>query len=98
MGKKIIVIPAYNEETTVAEVVRDAVRVADVVVVVDDGSRDAAAALAREAGAVVVRDAVNRGLGGALGTGLAAAVRLGGDAVVTMDADGQHRASDAARI
>jgi glycosyltransferase involved in cell wall biosynthesis len=98
VSKKIIVIPAYNEETTVAEVVRDAVRVADVVVVVDDGSRDATAALARDAGAVVVRHAVNRGLGGALGTGLAAAVRLGGDSMVTMDADGQHRASDAARV
>jgi glycosyltransferase involved in cell wall biosynthesis len=98
MGKQIIVIPAYNEEATVAQVVRDAVRVADAVVVVDDGSRDHTSSLASEAGAIVVRHAVNRGLGGALGTGLAAAVKLGADAVVTMDADGQHRAADAARI
>jgi glycosyltransferase involved in cell wall biosynthesis len=98
MAKQIIVIPAYNEEATVAQVVRDAVRAADVVVVVDDGSRDRTSALAAEAGAVVVRHAVNRGLGGALGTGIAAAVKLGADAVVTMDADGQHRAADAARV
>jgi glycosyltransferase involved in cell wall biosynthesis len=98
MGKQIIVIPAYNEEATVAQVVREAVRVADAVVVVDDGSRDRTSALAREAGAIVVRHAVNRGLGGALGTGIAAAVKLGADAVVTMDADGQHRAADAATI
>jgi len=98
MGKQIIVIPAYNEEATVAQVVRDAVRVADAVVVVDDGSRDRTSALAGEAGAIVVRHAVNRGLGGALGTGIAAAVKLGADAVVTMDADGQHRASDAGRV
>lgn len=98
MGKQIIVIPAYNEEATVGQVVRDAVRVADSVVVVDDGSRDRTSALAREAGAIVVRHAVNRGLGGALGTGIAAAVKLGADAVVTMDADGQHRAADAARV
>jgi len=98
MGKQIIVIPAYNEEATVAQVVRDAIRVADAVVVVDDGSRDRTSALAAEAGAIVVRHAVNRGLGGALGTGIAAAVKLGADAVVTMDADGQHRAADAARI
>jgi glycosyltransferase involved in cell wall biosynthesis len=98
MPKQIIVIPAYNEEATVAQVVRDAIRVADAVVVVDDGSRDRTSALAREAGAIVVRHAVNRGLGGALGTGLAAAVKLGADAVVTMDADGQHRAQDAARV
>jgi len=98
MGKQIIVIPAYNEEATVAQVVRDAVRVADTVVVVDDGSRDRTSALAGEAGAIVVRHAVNRGLGGALGTGIAAAVKLGADVVVTMDADGQHRAADAARV
>jgi glycosyltransferase involved in cell wall biosynthesis len=98
MGKKIIVIPAYNEETTVAPVVRDATRVADLVVVVDDGSRDATAALAAEAGAIVVRHALNRGLGGALGTGIAAALKLDATAIVTMDADGQHRASDAERM
>jgi glycosyltransferase involved in cell wall biosynthesis len=98
MGKQIIVIPAYNEEATVAQVVREAVRVADAVVVVDDGSRDRTSALAGEAGAIVVRHAVNRGLGGALGTGIAAAVKLGADAVVTMDADGQHRAADAERV
>jgi glycosyltransferase involved in cell wall biosynthesis len=98
MGKQVIVIPAYNEEATVAQVVRDAVRVADAVVVVDDGSRDRTSALAREAGAIVVRHAVNRGLGGALGTGIAAAVKLDAEAVVTMDADGQHRAADAARV
>jgi len=98
MGKNVIVIPAYNEETTVAQVVRDACRAADRVVVVDDGSRDHTSVRAREAGALVVRHAVNRGLGGALGTGIAAALKLGADAVVTMDADGQHRAADAARI
>jgi glycosyltransferase involved in cell wall biosynthesis len=98
MGKQIIVIPAYNEEATVGQVVADAVRVADAVVVVDDGSRDRTSDLAREAGAIVVRHAVNRGLGGALGTGIAAAVKLGADAVVTMDADGQHRAADAQRV
>lgn len=98
MGKKVVVIPAFNEAATVAQVVRDAVRIADAVVVVDDGSHDATAPLAREAGAIVVRHAVNRGLGGALGTGLAAALRLDADALVTMDADGQHRAEDVARM
>ncbi len=98
LGTKVIVIPAYNEEATIAQVVREAVQVADVVVVVDDGSRDQSAALAKQAGALVVRHAVNRGLGGALGTGIAAAVKLGATAIVTMDADGQHRAEDARRV
>ena len=98
MPHRIIVIPAYNEERTIADVVREAVKFAERVVVVDDGSRDRSGELAREAGALVVRHAVNRGVGAALGTGIEAAVRLGADAVVTMDADGQHRAEDAGKV
>lgn len=98
MEKKIIIIPAYNEEKTIGEVARGALQVADRVVVVDDGSSDRTAAIAAAAGATVVRHAVNRGLGGALGTGLEGALRLGADAIVTMDADGQHRAEDARRV
>jgi glycosyltransferase involved in cell wall biosynthesis len=98
MAQRIIVIPAYNEERTIAEVVASAVKIADRVVVVDDGSRDQTGALAKAAGATVVRHAINRGLGAALGTGIEAAVRLKADAVVTMDADGQHLAEDAAKI
>lgn len=98
MAKRIIVIPAYNEELTIADVVSGAVKIADCVVVVDDGSRDRTSALAKQAGALVVRHAVNRGVGAALGTGIEAALRLDADAVVTMDADGQHRAEDAAKV
>jgi glycosyltransferase involved in cell wall biosynthesis len=98
MSSRVIVIPAYNEKTTIEGVVRDAVRAADLVVVVDDASRDQTGALARQAGAVVVQHAINRGLGGALGTGISAALKLGADAIVTMDADGQHRAIDAGRV
>jgi UDP-N-acetylglucosamine---dolichyl-phosphate N-acetylglucosaminyltransferase len=98
MAKRIIVIPAYNEAQTIAEVVRGAVKIADQVIVVDDGSRDRTSALAKEAGALVVRHAVNRGVGAALGTGIEAAVRLGAEALVTMDADGQHRSEDAAKV
>jgi glycosyltransferase involved in cell wall biosynthesis len=98
MPQRIIVIPAYNEERTIADVVRGAVKFADRVIVVDDGSRDESAKLAKDAGAVVVRHAVNRGVGAALGTGIEAAIRLGADSVVTMDADGQHLAEDAGKV
>lgn len=98
MTKRVIVIPAWNEAATVGPVVVSAIPAADAVVVVDDGSSDGTAEVARRAGAVVVRHAVNRGLGGALGTGIAAALALGADFVVTMDADGQHRAEDAIRV
>jgi UDP-N-acetylglucosamine---dolichyl-phosphate N-acetylglucosaminyltransferase len=98
MPQRIIVIPAYNEARTIAEVVGGATKFADRVIVVDDGSRDETGRLAKQAGALVVRHAVNRGVGAAIGTGIEAAVRLGADAVVTMDADGQHRAEDAGRV
>jgi len=98
MDLRVIVIPAYNEEKTVAEVVRGALAAADRVVVVDDGSNDRTGQAAYAAGALVARHAVNRGLGGALGTGIAAALRLGAGSVVTMDADGQHRPEDASRV
>ncbi len=98
MEKRIIVIPAYQEERAIGEVVRAAHAIADVVLVVDDGSSDRTAEIASAAGALVARHAVNRGLGGAIGTGIAGALRLGADQIVTMDADGQHRAEDAKRI
>jgi glycosyltransferase involved in cell wall biosynthesis len=98
MPQRIIVIPAYNEEHTIAEVVSGARKFADRVIVVDDGSRDRTAILAKQAGALVVRHAVNRGVGAAIGTGIEAAVHLDADAVVTMDADGQHRPEDAGRV
>ena len=97
MDKRVIVIPAYNEEKTVAETVRGALQAADRVLVVDDGSTDRTSEIAASAGAIVVRHAVNRGLGGALGTGIEGALRLGADLIATMDADGQHRAEDAKR-
>jgi glycosyltransferase involved in cell wall biosynthesis len=96
--KNVIVIPAFNEAGAIGAVVADAVSVADAVIVVDDGSHDDTRAVALAAGAMVVRHAINRGVGGATGTGLKAALRIGADAIVTMDADGQHRAEDAARL
>jgi glycosyltransferase involved in cell wall biosynthesis len=89
------VVPAYNEETTIADVVAALHRAGFArVLVVDDGSRDATADAAATAGARVVRHPTNRGVGGALGTGFRAALELGASAVVTVDADGQHQARD----
>lgn len=88
----LVVIPAYNEAASVADVVRrvhDAVPDADVLVV-DDGSTDATAVAAREAGAIVARLPFNLGVGGAMRTGFRHAARHGHDAVVQVDADGQH--------
>jgi len=97
-AKRVIVIPAYCEATVIGHVVRDAVRVAHAVIVVDDGSTDRTGDEARAAGAIVVRHAINRGAGAATSTGIDAATRLGATAIATMDADGQHRAEDVGRV
>lgn len=86
----IAVIPAYNEGAEVGTVVR-AVRGHGLpVVVVDDGSTDATAAEARAAGAVVMTTEHNRGKGAALQVGFRWALEEGAEALLTLDADGQH--------
>lgn len=85
----IALIPAYDETSTIGRVVARARRHL-VVLVVDDGSRDGTAAVAREAGAEVAVQWPNRGKGAALRTGFDIAIQRGVEAVVTLDADGQH--------
>jgi glycosyltransferase involved in cell wall biosynthesis len=92
------IVPAFDAERTVAEVVRELVSAwphRDAVIVVDDGSADATADAARVAGARVLRHAHNRGKGAALRTGLELAAREGFDVAVTVDADGQHPTAEA---
>jgi len=88
--KVAVVIPAYNEQETVREVVERAKDHANLVIVVDDGSTDATARAASSAGAIVLRHDENKGKWAALRRGVGEALRLGADVVVTMDADGQH--------
>lgn len=90
-GQRVIaIIPAYNEEATVAEVVRSVQEHVPNVLVVDDASCDRTAQVAREAGAVVVSHVLNRGVGAALRTGYRYALECGFDVIVQIDADGQH--------
>jgi glycosyltransferase involved in cell wall biosynthesis len=81
------IIPAYNEEKTVGEVVSQALIYTDEVIVVDDGSTDDTPDVARHAGAEVVHNEENRGVLVSLARGFRAAR---GDVLVTLDADGQH--------
>jgi glycosyltransferase involved in cell wall biosynthesis len=86
----IAIIPALNAERTLAKVVEDAKRQLEHVLVIDDGSSDRTSDVAREAGAIVLRHDVNRGKGGALKTGFTYALEHNHEAVITLDADGQH--------
>ena len=84
------VIPAWNEATRIGPVIRGVRSFADLVIVIDDGSEDKTADVAKKAGAITLRHSLNRGQGAALRTGTEAALRLGADIVVHVDADGQH--------
>lgn len=88
--KTVAVIPAYNEEDTIEAVVTETAEYVDRVVVVDDGSTDETAAIAREFGATVIEHVVNAGVGGAVRTGYRYAIRNEFEFVVQIDADGQH--------
>jgi glycosyltransferase involved in cell wall biosynthesis len=93
-----VVCAAYNEAATIARVVTDLKRGGYQVVVVDDGSMDGTRHVAAAAGAVVVTHPINLGQGAALQTGIEYALSQGPDAIVTFDADGQHRVSDIPRL
>ena len=91
MAKKIFaVIPAYNEEKHINQVVKKTKKYVDMVVVVDDSSKDKTGERAKKAGAVVLRHLVNLGKGAALKTGCDYAVKNKADVMIAIDADAQH--------
>ena len=91
-----VVIPAYNEEGTVGDVLSSLPERVNghslTAVVISDGSEDQTANVARECDAIVVEHPINQGQGGSLKTGFEIALQHSADIVVTMDADGQHPA------
>jgi glycosyltransferase involved in cell wall biosynthesis len=97
-----IVIPAYNEEPTVAEVIgevpAEAAGLALEVIVVVDGAKDETAREARSAGALVCDVTVNRGQGAALKLGYWLARARGADIIATIDADGQYETAEISRV
>ncbi len=99
MVSACVIVPALDAAATVGAVVDGLRRTLGApVYVVDDGSRDATAAVAEGAGAIVIRHGHNRGKGEALRSGLAAAARGGHDVALSVDADGQHPPEAAAAV
>ncbi len=89
-----VIIPVYNHEARVADVIREARQLALPIFVVDDGSTDSTPAiLAGQEGITILLHPVNRGKGAALLTGFAAAAPTC-DYALTIDADGQHNPAD----
>jgi glycosyltransferase involved in cell wall biosynthesis len=97
-----VVIPAYNEEPTVAAVIgeipSEAAGLATEVIVVVDGAKDGTAERARAAGALVCDVPVNRGQGAALRLGYWLARARGAQVIATIDADGQYDAEELGRV
>ncbi len=96
MSTLVVIIPAYNEEENIGDVIREVPREIDgvdrtFVLVIDDGSRDRTVELAREAGAdFIVPHSHNRGLAVSFRDGLDAALSLGADVIVNTDGDNHY--------
>lgn len=99
-GTMLAVVPAFNEEGTVARVVRSLhAQAADFdVIVVDDGSLDNTARSASDAGAKVIRLPFNLGIGGAVQAGFMYALEHGYEYMAQVDGDGQHEPTELARL
>lgn len=94
--KMYIVIPAYNEEKVVADVINEVKKAGyENIIAVDDGSIDNTFGILKNIEDItVLRHKINRGKGAATKTGIEAAKLLGADIIVTMDGDGQHDPED----
>lgn len=92
MSKVAVLLPAYNEEVSIASMILLSLQYADEVIVIDDGSSDRTSEVSRLAGATVLSHTTNKGKGAALKTGFKYAQDY--DIIVTIDADGQHNPSE----
>jgi len=96
--RTMVAIPAYNEETSIGSVVLKALKHVDEVVVVDDGSTDCTAEIARLAGAHVIVHSRNLGKGMAIRSAFLYARERMPDVLVLMDGDNQHDSDDIATL
>jgi glycosyltransferase involved in cell wall biosynthesis len=98
--RRVVIVPAHNEEESLAGVIEE-VRAGDPdveVVVVDDGSTDRTGSIAEAAGAVVLKLPFNVGIGGAVQTGYQYARDNGFDVAIQVDGDGQHDPNEIGRL
>jgi len=97
-AKTVVLIPAYREAQQIGDVVRRVRQQLDAVVVIDDGSPDDTADLARQAGAEVIVHSQNAGKGAAIKTGFRLLMERGVDYVLILDGDGQHLPEEIGRF
>lgn len=90
MKKIIAIIPAYNEETTIKKVILSLQKFVNIIIVVNDCSKDQTAEIAKKCGTYVITNLNNMGPSKSLNIGIKKALKLNADILVTIDADGQH--------
>ena len=88
--KHFIVIPAYNEEKHLHEIINRTKDISENIIIVDDGSIDNTFSIAKKSKVEVLRHIINLGKGAALRTGCDYAFSKGAECVIVMDSDGQH--------
>jgi glycosyltransferase involved in cell wall biosynthesis len=93
-----VVIPAYNEETTIVAVVQETLKYLKSVILVDDGSTDRTKQVLQDLPVTIIQNNTNCGKAASLWKGLQYAKQLGMTAVVTLDGDGQHSPDDIPRL
>jgi len=96
--KIIVGIPAFNEEKNIAVLIIQLKKIADKIIVCNDGSTDLTSKIAEELGATMINHEKNLGYGAAIRSIFLKSKDLGGDILVTFDADGQHRIEDINRV
>lgn len=92
--KTFVALPVLNEEKTIGKIVKQAAKVVDCIVVINDCSSDSTALVASNAGAIVFSNKTRQGYSKTVSIAVEKAVSLGADVVITMDADAQHSTSD----
>ena len=96
--KIIVGIPAFNEEKNIAVLIIQLKKIADEIIVCNDGSTDLTSKIAEELGVTVINHEKNLGYGAAIRSIFLKSKNLDGDMLVTIDADGQHRIDDINKI
>ena len=94
----IVGIPAFNEEKNIAVLIIQLKKIADKIIVCNDGSTDLTSKIAEELGATVINHEKNLGYGAAIRSIFLKSKELDGDVLVTFDADGQHKIEDINRV
>ena len=87
-------IPAYNEEKNIAKIIVELKKVADQIIVCDDGSTDSTPMIAESLGAIVIKHPKNLGYGSTIRSIFLKAREINAESLVTIDADGQHKIED----